>query len=883
MRTPKQGDELQAPVIPDYDLLRPIGRGSYGDVWLARGLTGVYRAIKLVWRDRFPDAEPFEREFKGLKKFMAMSLPDAGQLSLLHVGQNETAGFFYYVMELADDAERGREIDPARYVPLTLTEVRRRKGRLPAKECVAIGTELARALAGLHSRGLVHRDIKPSNVILVGGVPKLADIGLVASTADAQTYVGTQGFVPPEGPGKPAADVFALGRLLYELATGLDREEFPRLPPELNQVPDRKVLFELNEVILHACEADVKQRCADGAAMLTDLQLLQAGSSVRARKRWRGAGVAALVLVVAGAGGWWKTHSPPPTPPAMSPAMAGRSIAVLPFANYSDDKQNGYFADGVYDDVLTNLANIGALRVISRTSMVQYRDTTKTVRQIAAELGVAYILEGSVRRAGNKVRVTGQLIRAATDEPVWASTYDRDLTDVFAIQSEVAHAIAAALNGALSPQDESRLGRRPTTNMAAYDLYQRGRALERGSFIDRDTIRKELALYEQAVELDPKYAEAWAAISGASMMLTDDAFAGASAAQIAKAKAALVRAQQLDPDNFIVLMAAASFGVMTGDRAMVNRNRQRVIELFPNRAEARYVAGLTASHEGRAEDALAAFREAHALDPHNADILGNMEDLLLSLRRYDEYAAILQLHRALQPEQLALAFQQALVPLRQNGSTADLRTFLANLPPDPDHANTALTSYRAQALFMMGDAAEFVRLWREAGPRWKFDEAGVFDDISVAMALLALHDPAAARPLLVRTRDHCLAVIKKNPTIIPRWNLLGLCQALLGEPEAKATLAHVRELLRADKEYADAIPTVMFYNSLWRPWAGEKAEAVAEIGRRLKEGVSTIHAYAHELRHSIFTLPLHGDPAFEAMLDDPASNAPVHPEVRRGN
>ena len=197
-----------------------------------------------------------------------MSLLESGQLALLHVGQNESDGFFYYVMELADDVDTGREVNPARYLPLTLREVRARRGRLPADECVAIGIELARALAGLHSRGLVHRDIKLSNVIIVGGVPKLADIGLVASTADARTYVGTEGYVPPEGPGKPSADVFALGKLLYELATGLDREELPRLPDELAKLPDRTVLLELNEVILRSCDPESRRRYPDAAALL---------------------------------------------------------------------------------------------------------------------------------------------------------------------------------------------------------------------------------------------------------------------------------------------------------------------------------------------------------------------------------------------------------------------------------------------------------------------------------------------------------------------------------------------------------------------------------------------------------------------------------------
>ncbi|PAW62975.1 MAG: hypothetical protein B9S34_15205 [Opitutia bacterium Tous-C1TDCM] len=299
-----------APAIPDYELLRLIGRGSYGDVWLARGVTGIYRAVKVVWRERFPNPQPYEREFNGLKEFARVSLEESRQLALLHVGRGEA--FFYYVMELADDAASGREIDPASYVPHTLRETQTRRGRLPAKEVVALAADLARALAGLHRRELVHRDIKPSNVIFVGGAPKLADIGLVAAASEGLTFVGTEGYVAPEGPGAPAADIFSLGKLLYELATGLGRHDYPRLPAEFHTWPDRKELLELNEILIRACDPLAAKRYRDATALLDDVLLLQAGRSVRrlrAAERHLGralrvAAALAVVAAVAGGGAW---------------------------------------------------------------------------------------------------------------------------------------------------------------------------------------------------------------------------------------------------------------------------------------------------------------------------------------------------------------------------------------------------------------------------------------------------------------------------------------------------------------------------------------------------------------------------------------------------
>jgi hypothetical protein len=299
-----------APRIADYELSRLIGRGSYGDVWLARSVTGAFRAVKVVWRDRFPEARPYEREFEGITRFTAISLREPSQLALLHVGQDQTGGFFYYVMELADDAHRGREIVADEYVPFTLRELHRRRGRLTVAEVVALGVALARALASLHSSGLVHRDIKPSNIVFIGGVPKLADVGLVAAASEGMTFVGTEGYVPPEGPGAPSADVFSLGKVLYELATGLDREDYPRLPADIGTMPDRVELLELNEVLIRACDPDPKARHVNATALLDDLLLLQAGKSVRHLRKTerrtaqalRVAAFLATVAVIAGIG-----------------------------------------------------------------------------------------------------------------------------------------------------------------------------------------------------------------------------------------------------------------------------------------------------------------------------------------------------------------------------------------------------------------------------------------------------------------------------------------------------------------------------------------------------------------------------------------------------
>lgn len=269
------------PSVPDFELLRRIGGGSYGDVWLARSVTGLYRAVKIVDRNRFKDSRPFLREFEGIKRFQQQMGQRPRQLALLHVGRDEEAGLLYYVMELADDVSTGGEIQPDSYVPFTLKELRARRTAPSANECIRIGAELAEALAELHEAGLIHRDVKPSNIIFVNGVAKLADLGLIASSEHTLTSLGTPGYSPPEGSGTVRADLYSLGRILYELMAGLPPEEFPRLPSSMLSRADAPALLELNEVILKAGDPSPENRYASAQAMVDDLRLIQGGRSLQ--------------------------------------------------------------------------------------------------------------------------------------------------------------------------------------------------------------------------------------------------------------------------------------------------------------------------------------------------------------------------------------------------------------------------------------------------------------------------------------------------------------------------------------------------------------------------------------------------------------------------
>jgi CHASE2 domain-containing sensor protein len=280
------GDLVQAsaaraasqPSIPEHELVRRIGRGAYGEVWLGRDIIGSFHAIKLVFRDEFKGSEPFDREFKGLSRFTPISRMHPGLVHVLQVGRNDRDGYLYYVMELADDRLNGQNIQPGSYSPRTLSSLLHEKQRLPLSQCLDIGIHLANALEFLHRQNLIHRDIKPSNVIFVNGTAKFADIGLVTDVASDETdvsYLGTKGYIAPEGPGTPAADVYSLGKVIYQIGFGLDVSRFPELPTDVVTNPDEEALFRLNRVVMKACESSATARFQSAAELQAALETLR--------------------------------------------------------------------------------------------------------------------------------------------------------------------------------------------------------------------------------------------------------------------------------------------------------------------------------------------------------------------------------------------------------------------------------------------------------------------------------------------------------------------------------------------------------------------------------------------------------------------------------
>ncbi|MHC1765542.1 MAG: protein kinase [Verrucomicrobiia bacterium] len=512
------------PVIPDHQLLRIIGSGAYGQVWLARGVVGRLRAVKVVRHHEFEDERPSQREFKGLLEFEAISRSHPGLMQILHVGCNDGEGYLYYVMELADDtarntayAERRTEDGPERaedgelrriesYVPRTLLHDLRERGRLPAAECLEIARCLSAALRHLHEAGLVHRDIKPSNIIFVEGQAKLADVGLVTRSDATMSWVGTEGYIPPEGPGSARADLYALGKTLYQAATGLDRRCFPELPPDLGRWEDRKLFLALNEVIVKACAVEPKDRYRAAGELERDLERLREGRSLRWSRTLertvrcgRKAAPAAVIGVALASAVWFWSR---PVDRREAPGnVAPTTTLVLPFRTPEREGPAQQIAERVTDGLIDSLGIFaGKERIGPRKSGWLFKDQAEARRLAFEQPFVNQALEGMVTVGSNQVRVELSVYTRTPVAPVWTEQVAGSVQDLVALEWEVAETVARRMGLPMADVNRARVLNLLSNNGAALEWCRRGEEYVRVHSIERLTLAKKA--FHKAKELD---------------------------------------------------------------------------------------------------------------------------------------------------------------------------------------------------------------------------------------------------------------------------------------------------------------------------------------------------------------------------------------------
>ncbi|PYL17553.1 MAG: hypothetical protein DME30_06485, partial [Verrucomicrobia bacterium] len=561
-------------------------------------------------------------------------------------------------------------------------------------------------------------------------------------------------------------------------------------------------------------------------------------------------------------------------------AAAEKSIAVLPFENLSEEKQNAYFADGVQDEILTNLAKIADLKVISRTSVMQYKSgVARNLRQIARELGVANILEGGVQRAGNRVRVSAQLLDARNDTHLWAEHYDRPLDDVFAIQSEIAKAIADQLRAKLSPSEKIAIERPPTADLAAFDLYTRAKTLTlQLSYIGaqaKDNVLQAIELLNQAVARDPNFLLAYCRLAYANDFLYI-ANLDHTPARRALADAAVQKILHLQPDSGEAHLALAQHlysCYLDYDRA--SRELAIAQRMLPNSSQVFEVAGVMDRRRGRWEDSAHDFEKALQFDPHNVSFFHQMSVTYQCLRRYEQMAAVLDRAFELFPRDVATRQARARVDIEWHADTKPLhRAIEAILADDPSAAPLVANSWLYLALYERDLAAGDRALVALSGNPFVLSP-NIYLNYAFAEGLVARMrgDTVAARAAFTAARAQQEEIVRSQPDYAVALSILGLIDAGLGrKDEALREGRRAIELLPVARD-AFAGPDLIQLFSMICAWTGEKDLACDQLATAA-QFPSYLLTYGR-LRLLPFWDPLSGDPRFEKIVASLASKETV--------
>lgn len=540
-----------------------------------------------------------------------------------------------------------------------------------------------------------------------------------------------------------------------------------------------------------------------------------------------------------------------------------KSIAVLPFDNFTPDKENEYFADGVQDDVLTSLSRISDLKVISRTSVMHYRGQARNIPEIGRMLGVANVLEGSVRRVGQKVRVTVQLIEATHDRHLWAQTYDRDLTDVFAIQSELAQEIASQLKAKLSPAETARIQERPTSNNEAYRLYQQAHDISSRPEETLEALTKAEQLYERATQLDPTFALAFARLSQLQSRVYY--LLEPTPERLAKGTASAREAEHLQPnlpESHLALGNIYYYGERDYARAMAEFEIAR--SGLPNDPAVFLAIGSIERRQGKWDDAIVDLEKAMELSPSDPDIIENLGLTYQAVRDYPAASKTFDRAVALIPKSFEANSLRAQVDIEWKGDLGPMKKLLANLPPDYESFGTVTLALFNVAFFERNFAEALSILQRSPLDNLHGETSTPLPKSFLAAQVYRLvPEPNKARMSYEQALPVAQHAIEQSPNDSARYALLGLIYAGLGrKEEAIRAGQHARELLPESK---DAFDAPILGISMARIYAitGEKQQAIDLIEHSLRTPAGT---NVNELRLDPTWDVLRKEPRFQALL-----------------
>jgi TolB-like protein len=619
-----------------YEILSPLGAGGMGEVYRARD-TRLDRevAIKVLPECLSEDAGALSRFEREAKVLAALSHPNV--LSIHDFGREDTVAFA--VMELLEGQTLRARVAPS---------------ALPWREAAEIGAAVADGLAAAHSRGVIHRDLKPENIFITSeGTVKILDFGLArrepmvrsgleshSPTVTQQTVpgtlMGTAGYMAPEqvsgAPGDARSDIFSLGCVLYEMVSG--RRAFPGrtaaesivaivrdIPLDLSASAPG-IPIPLDQVVVRCLEKDPERRFQSARDLAFALRGIGRESGIRAQPAFRGRGrfVATAALVLAGLGALFALDVG-----GLRSRLVGRgasrieSLAVLPLQNLSANPEQDYFVDGVTEALIGDLAKISSLRVISRTSAMAYKGTKKTLPQIARELNVDAVVEGSVTRSGNRVRISAQLIQASTDAHLWADTFEREARDVLGLQGEIAQTIARQIEAKLTPEERARLSAARPVDPQAHEAYLKGRYYWNMRPVNN---AKAIEYFQKAIEIDPVYAEPYAGLADTYVTLGSWENGSLPPKEaFTKGKAAATKALEIDP-NLSEAHNSLAYAHLhyDWDWTASEQEFKRSLELNPGYTPAMHWYSHLLTAMGRMNESLAMAQKGLQLSPLDANL-----------------------------------------------------------------------------------------------------------------------------------------------------------------------------------------------------------------------------------------------------------------------
>ncbi len=882
------GDDCRPPdmlnELGDYELLEEIGCGGQGLVYRARQKSlNRLVALKVIGLGRWATKAHIKR-FR-LEAEAAASLDHPNIVPIHEIG--ESNGSCYFSMQLVE----GRRLDEAiKHEPMS----NQRAAELTIK--------LAHTVHYAHKRGILHRDIKPGNILIdADGEPHLTDFGLARLVERESTItgamveaLGTPSYMAPEQAAGDAAqltsatDVYGLGSVLYHLLTGqppfvsatiyetvrLALETEPRRPCLLNPKVDR----DLSTICLKSIEKDPERRYASALDLAEDLERWLRYEPIRARPsgvltRWKkwvqreplATALIASLFALATAIGWnvWNSE--------LITGSRTTGIAVLPFESLSNDREDAFFADGVQDDLLTKLAKIADVKVISRTSVMQYRGK-RNAREIGDALRISHVLEGSVRKTGAWLHINVQLIDARSDSHVWAEQYDRDLKDVFLIQSEIAQKVAEQLHAKISRAEKLAIERPPTTDLTAFDLYNRARnLLSMTSFSSaRANLLQAADLLHQAVTHDPSFFQAYCQLAYTHDLLHSLGF-DHTPTRLALAEAAVEKAFRLRPDAGEAHLARAEhlyrgyldYHGALAELAAASRSLLNEPQIFELR-------GYIARRQGSQEEALRNLQRALELDPRNVLTLQQTALSYAVLRRYADEAAVLDRALAVQSTDIDAKIARALVELDWKADTQPLHQLINDIIAENPAATESVSESWLYCTLAERDAAGARDALLASGENFGFTDDVVQFPHAFLEAIIArmAKDEDKARAAFAAARSEQEKTIQAQPNYAPPLCVLGLIDAGLGrKEEALHEGWRAVELLPMEKDALNG-PAITKYLAMIAAWAGDRDLACKQLAIATRYPGTLSYG---QLKLLPFWDPLRGDPRFEKIV---ASLAP---------